>query len=89
MIGGERRTLRLVAEHADEWNPGFVDPEAYLRKNVALADHCAAVHSDPPSILRTLMVGHIVGRDRKELLERAAKVHEYLVGNQPLYLLRP
>lgn len=39
--GGERKTLRLVARHADIWH-SFSDPATLQRKLGILADHCAA-----------------------------------------------
>src|SRR5262245_35435457 len=37
---GERRTLRLVAEYADEWNCTSQTPEAYAAKAEVLEGHC-------------------------------------------------
>ncbi|MCH5641290.1 MULTISPECIES: LLM class F420-dependent oxidoreductase [unclassified Gordonia (in: high G+C Gram-positive bacteria)] len=47
--GGEKKTLRHVAEHADIWHY-FVDEEAYRRKSAILDEHCAAVGRDPATI---------------------------------------
>lgn len=53
--GGERRTLRLVAEHADLWNAmGTADQLA--RKQTVLDEHCAAVGRDPAAIRRSVTV---------------------------------
>ncbi len=84
--GGERRTLRLVAEHADYWNPGFCTPDVYQRKEEALREHCRAVGRDPGTIVRTLMTGHVIGRNRQQLLERGARLQRVIVGEQPLYV---
>ncbi len=50
--GGEKLTLRVVAEHADIWN--FPDPrgsvEEFRRKVDILNGHCAAVGRDPATI---------------------------------------
>jgi probable F420-dependent oxidoreductase len=53
MIGGsgEKKTLRIVAEHGDMWH-SFGDLEVYERKSAVLADHCAAVGRDPSEITR-------------------------------------
>ncbi|MCF8571979.1 LLM class F420-dependent oxidoreductase [Gordonia sp. HY002] len=50
--GGERKTLRHVATHADIWH-SFVDVETYRHKSAILAEHCAAVGRDPASIERS------------------------------------
>ena len=55
MIGGsgERKTLRIVAEHADIWNV-FGTPETVAHKDEVLRAHCADVGRDPAAIERTL-----------------------------------
>jgi probable F420-dependent oxidoreductase len=54
LIGGqgERKTLRLVAEHADVWH-GFTDRNTYPRKSEILAGHCATVGRDPDTVERS------------------------------------
>jgi probable F420-dependent oxidoreductase len=48
---GERRTLRLVAEHADAWHASFPDRPAELEPAVAaLRRWCAEVGRDPADI---------------------------------------
>lgn len=44
--GGEKKTLRLVAEYADVWH-SFGDRETHLRKSDILSDHCADVGRNP------------------------------------------
>jgi F420-dependent oxidoreductase-like protein len=46
---GERRTLRLVARHADACNL-FGDPETVRHKVAVLREHCAAEGRDPAAI---------------------------------------
>jgi alkanesulfonate monooxygenase SsuD/methylene tetrahydromethanopterin reductase-like flavin-dependent oxidoreductase (luciferase family) len=46
---GERRTLRLVARHADACNL-FGDPETVRRKLAVLREHCATEGRDPAEI---------------------------------------
>ena len=50
--GGEKVTLRLVAEHADMWH-GFGDADTYRHKAEVLAGHCEKVGRDPGEIERT------------------------------------
>jgi alkanesulfonate monooxygenase SsuD/methylene tetrahydromethanopterin reductase-like flavin-dependent oxidoreductase (luciferase family) len=51
--GGERKTLRIVAQYADMWNV-FGTPETVARKDEILRNHCAAVGRDTNEIERTL-----------------------------------
>ncbi|ASR37535.1 LLM class F420-dependent oxidoreductase [Prauserella marina] len=53
--GGEKKTLRLVAEHADIWH-GFGDVEIASRKVRILDQHCADVGRDPAEIERSVGV---------------------------------
>lgn len=64
---GERRTLRIVAEFADEWNVTRVDPDDYRQKRRVLAGHCAGFGRDPDTITRSLMVPLAIGRDGGEV----------------------
>jgi F420-dependent oxidoreductase-like protein len=64
--GGERRTLRLAAEHADAINVmGSV--EVVERKVAVLRRHCEAVDRDPSEIRVTVLAPILVGADRREL----------------------
>jgi F420-dependent oxidoreductase-like protein len=49
---GERRTLRLVARHADACNL-FGDPDTVRRKLGVLREHCAAEGRDPAAVAVT------------------------------------
>jgi alkanesulfonate monooxygenase SsuD/methylene tetrahydromethanopterin reductase-like flavin-dependent oxidoreductase (luciferase family) len=70
---GERRTLRIVAEHADEWNLTRVTPEEYATKCRVLEEHCRAVGRDPAAIRRSLMVPIVTGRTSAEVTARLAR----------------
>ena len=51
--GGERKTLRIVAQYADIWN-AFGTPETLARKDAILREHCVAVGRDPSTIERSV-----------------------------------
>jgi alkanesulfonate monooxygenase SsuD/methylene tetrahydromethanopterin reductase-like flavin-dependent oxidoreductase (luciferase family) len=51
--GGEKKTLRIVAQWADMWNV-FGTPETVAAKDAILSAHCADVGRDPSEIERTL-----------------------------------
>ena len=53
--GGEKVTLRIVAEHAHIWH-GFGDPERAGRKSRILDDWCREVGRDPREIERSISV---------------------------------
>jgi probable F420-dependent oxidoreductase len=53
--GGEKVTLRLVAEHADAWN-SFGPPEHYAQKNKVLDEWCARVDRNRAEIERTVAI---------------------------------
>jgi alkanesulfonate monooxygenase SsuD/methylene tetrahydromethanopterin reductase-like flavin-dependent oxidoreductase (luciferase family) len=55
MIGGagERRTLRVVARHADWWNADYYTPAEYGRKLGVLRQYCAEIGRDPDSVVPT------------------------------------
>jgi len=52
--GGERKTLRLVAEYADACNV-FGGPETIHHKYEVLREHCAAIGRDPEEIERSTL----------------------------------
>ena len=75
LIGGsgERRTLRLVAEHADGCNL-FGEPDVIRRKIEVLADHCAAVDRDLAEIEITQLSPILSAPDRPSLRDRIAEL---------------
>jgi probable F420-dependent oxidoreductase len=78
--GGEKKTLRLVAEHADIWHT-FADVEVLKHKSQVLADWCTQVGRDPAEIERS--VGAPSGgpdRAGAELLELGVTLFTVGVG---------
>jgi F420-dependent oxidoreductase-like protein len=53
--GGEKRTLRLVAQYGDACNL-FGDPDAVRHKLDVLERHCADVGRDPAEITKTILL---------------------------------
>lgn len=69
--GGEKVTLRLVAEYADAWNT-FGPPSNFAAKSAILDEWCAKVGRDPAEIERTVAIqGDEVG-DLEAFLEAGA-----------------
>jgi alkanesulfonate monooxygenase SsuD/methylene tetrahydromethanopterin reductase-like flavin-dependent oxidoreductase (luciferase family) len=54
--GGEKKTLKLVAQHANIWH-GFGDAETIAHKHSVLDAHCATIGRDPGEIERSAAVG--------------------------------
>ncbi len=73
--GGERRTLRVVAEHADWWNADYYPPADYARKLGILRDHCRAVGRDPEAIVPSCYMGLSISRDPARLIRRRIMGH--------------
>jgi F420-dependent oxidoreductase-like protein len=62
--GGEKRTLRIVAAHADACNL-FGQPDEVHHKLDVLARHCDAVGRDPQSIHKTRLGTLFVGKTQE------------------------
>jgi F420-dependent oxidoreductase-like protein len=73
---GEKRTLRIAAQHADVWNLVGAPPDEALRLSRVLDDHCAAVGREPSDIRRSIGVPYRPDdpertlRDAEALVER-------------------
>lgn len=78
--GGERRTLRLVAQYADEWNITPTTVEEYDHKAGVLRQHCADIGRDPSDIRQSIMLAHLIGRNDQEILERADRMRGILLS---------
>jgi F420-dependent oxidoreductase-like protein len=74
--GGEKKTLRLVAQYADASNL-FGGPSQLLEKYAILAEHCAAVGRDFAEIERTNMQG--VGLGNAGAWSRASEAPDAIV----------
>ncbi|MXW25962.1 MAG: LLM class flavin-dependent oxidoreductase [Dehalococcoidia bacterium] len=70
--GGEKRTLRLVAKHAHEWNCVDLTPDGYRRKCEILAGYCDEIGRDPGEIRHTMMTMGLIGTTEEALEAEAA-----------------
>jgi probable F420-dependent oxidoreductase len=66
--GGVKRTLKLVARHAQIWH-AFGDVDVYREKSAILAGHCADEGRDPAEIEHSWAVGSRMGDEPDTLLE--------------------
>ena len=74
---GERKTLRLVARHADACNL-FGDPDTVRHKLAVLREHCAAEGRDPAAIRVThLAAARVIGEggERRGSGDASAEEH--------------
>ncbi|HYC81330.1 MAG TPA: TIGR03560 family F420-dependent LLM class oxidoreductase, partial [Solirubrobacterales bacterium] len=74
---GGKRSLRLAARYADEYNTvmSTVDEVRDIRARLDAA--CEAEGRDPASLPFSTMTGWLVGADREELRQRAARLSEW------------
>ena len=72
---GERRTLRIVAEHGDIWNTFYGDVDEYRHKLDVLAGHCADVGRDPADVRKSLTFRAVLDADEGAAREQAAALH--------------
>lgn len=72
--GGERLTLRILAEHADGWDYMAPLPE-YGRKLQVLADHCRAVGRDIQSIQKAIHFVLGIDYDRQRAESKAVDAY--------------
>jgi F420-dependent oxidoreductase-like protein len=69
--GGEKKTLRIAAEHAAYTNFDGT-PDAFEHKSAVLARHCKDIGRDPAEIVRTAEYKVVIGRDEAEVAGRLA-----------------
>ena len=81
---GERKTLRVVAEHADVWNVGGGDPVEAARLSGVLDRHCGDVGRDPDEIRRSVQVRY--SGDDEALLQNVEAVVQRGFSEIVIYL---
>jgi F420-dependent oxidoreductase-like protein len=70
--GGTPRGLRIAARYADEFNITDMNRAVIAERYAALDAACRAIGRDPGSIVRSAMIGVLVGNDAAELTARRA-----------------
>ena len=61
---GEKRTLELVAQHADGWNAAYVGPEEFKHLNEVLEEWCSMSGRNSSEIRRGVNVAFAMGIDQ-------------------------
>ncbi|MDQ6673793.1 MAG: LLM class F420-dependent oxidoreductase [Chloroflexota bacterium] len=72
--GGEKRTLRLAARHADMTHWFSSSVEAFKQKARILEQHCQAEGRDPSTIVRLIGAPLTLARDDAEARDLAARI---------------
>jgi len=72
---GERRTLRIVAEHGDIWNSFFGDEDHYRHLLDVLGGHCSDVGRDPAAVRKSLTFRAILREDDGSARERVRELY--------------
>ena len=72
---GERRTLRIVAEHGDIWNSFFGDEDHYRHLLGVLGGHCSDVGRDPADVRKSLTFRAILREDEQSARERVRELY--------------
>jgi probable F420-dependent oxidoreductase len=85
--GGEKVTLRIVAEHSNIWH-GFGNPEQAARKSGILDDWCEKVGRDPKEIERSITVRPELVKDADRYVENGI-THLVMAFGGPDYDLSP
>jgi probable F420-dependent oxidoreductase len=78
--GGEKVTLRLVAEHADAWNT-FGPAETYAHKNHVLDEWCTRMGRNPSTIERTVAIDPGEARRADDFVAAGAEHIIVMVGH--------
>jgi F420-dependent oxidoreductase-like protein len=73
---GEKRTLKLVAKHADGWNAAYVSPDEFARLSGVLDRHCEALGRDPKSLRRAVNVMFNLAVDRQGAAREAEQLRQ-------------
>jgi F420-dependent oxidoreductase-like protein len=89
ILGGAAgpRSAALAARHADEYNTTFATPAEARERREAVARACERAGRD--ALPFSVMTGVLVGRDRRELEDRARRLAEVRGGDAASFLAAP
>ena len=66
IMGGKgKKTLKVVARHATEWNCSYVGLDIFRQKSSELDDNCREIGRSPSEIRRSLMIPFVIGRNEE------------------------
>jgi F420-dependent oxidoreductase-like protein len=64
---GEKKTLRLVAKHADGWNAAYTTVEHFTHLNKVLDQWCEKLERDPATLKRSINLAFNLGTTQAEV----------------------
>lgn len=71
---GEKRTLKIVADHADGWNAAYLPATEYQRLNQVLNQWCEDADRDPASLRRGVNLMFNLGLSKADLQRERARL---------------
>ncbi len=80
--GGEKKTLRIAAQHAAYTNFDGT-PEGFAHKSEVLAGHCRDLGTDFDAITRSANYNVVIGRDQAEVEQRLEWARQHYAGVLP------
>ncbi|MDM8085679.1 LLM class F420-dependent oxidoreductase [Cellulomonas cellasea] len=80
--GGEKKTLRIAAQHAAYTNFDGT-PEGFAHKSAVLAEHCAALGRDFSAITRSANYNVVIGATQADVDDRLAWIHDHYARTVP------
>lgn len=86
IMGGKgEKTLKIVAQHADEWNCSYVGLEVFRQKSRELDENCREIGRDPATLRRSLMIPFVIGKD-DAMIQSRIDAHRATFANMPATL---
>ena len=62
-----KKTLKVVARYADEWNFYYDSPVVFAEKSKLLDDMCEEIGRDPATLRRSIMIAFVIGKTEQEI----------------------
>lgn len=73
---GEKKTLKLVAKHADGWNAAYTTVDNFKRLSGVLDTWCEKQHRDPATLKRSVNLTFNLGLNEKEVEQQREQLRQ-------------
>ncbi len=80
---GEKKTLRLVAKHADGWNAAYTSVERFTHLSAVLDQWCEKQNRDPATLKRSINLSFNLGMTQEEVNEERENLRAAWGPNAP------